>query len=63
MSKKAFTLVELVMVIVVVAVLSAIALPRFVDLIRTANEAIGEIVEFNKKNIDKPATSQSILCN
>jgi len=39
MNRKGFTLIELIMVIVIIGILSAIALPRFVDLTRNANNA------------------------
>ena len=39
MNKKGFTLIELVMVIVIIGILAAIAIPRFVDLRRDARQA------------------------
>lgn len=38
-SKKGFTLIELVMVIVILAILAAVAIPRFIDLKASASEA------------------------
>jgi MSHA pilin protein MshA len=37
--KKGFTLIELVMVIVIIAILAAIAIPKFIDLRNNANQA------------------------
>ena len=37
--KKSFTLIELVMVIVIIAILAAIAIPKFVDLRENARQA------------------------
>ena len=39
MNKKGFTLIELVMVIVIIGILAAIAIPRFMDLRREARQA------------------------
>ena len=39
MNSKGFTLIELVMVIVIIGILAAIALPRFVDLTGQAEQA------------------------
>jgi len=39
MNKRGFTLIELVMVIVIIGILAAIALPRFVDLTGQAEQA------------------------
>jgi len=39
-SNKAFTLVELMIVISIVGMLSTIAIPKFVDMMRKANEAV-----------------------
>ncbi|MDD5669030.1 MAG: type II secretion system protein [Candidatus Omnitrophica bacterium] len=39
MNRKGFTLIELVMVIVIIGVLAAIAIPRFVDLRKDARQA------------------------
>ncbi|MFH1360207.1 MAG: type II secretion system protein [Candidatus Omnitrophota bacterium] len=38
-SKKGFTLIELIMVIVVLGILAAVAIPRFFDLQNDANDA------------------------
>lgn len=38
-SKKGFTLIELVMVIVILAILAAVAIPRFIDLKENARSA------------------------
>lgn len=38
-SKKGFTLIELVMVIVILAILAAVAIPRFIDLREDARSA------------------------
>lgn len=38
-SKKGFTLIELVMVIVILAILAAVAIPRFIDLKTDAEKA------------------------
>jgi MSHA pilin protein MshA len=37
--KKGFTLIELVMVIVIIAILAAIAIPKFIDLRNNAKQA------------------------
>ena len=39
MDKKGFTLIELVMVIVIIGILAAIAIPRFMDLRKDAKQA------------------------
>lgn len=39
MNKKGFTLIELVMVIVIIGILAAIAIPRFMDLRKEARQA------------------------
>ncbi len=49
-SKKAFTLVELVVVIAVLAILAAIAIPAVVSVINTANNAASET---NASTLDK----------
>ena len=42
MRRKAFTLIELVMVIAILGILAAVAIPRFIDLSEDAEEAAEE---------------------
>ncbi|MBU2528631.1 type II secretion system GspH family protein, partial [bacterium] len=39
-SNKAFTLIELMIVVTIVGLLSAVAVPKFADMMRKANEAV-----------------------
>lgn len=48
-SKKGFTLIELVMVIVILGILAAVAVPKFADITGDANTAVfnGDIAQVN----------------
>ena len=49
-NRQAFTLVELTMVIVVIGILAAVAIPRFIDLNAVAKTAVAEKITGNMRS-------------
>lgn len=63
-SKKGFTIVELVILIAVIAILAAVLIPTFADLVKRANESVdiqivrqmNLVLQAEEVSAGKPAT-------